>query len=415
MTKRRATNTTSQTLPFARFADLVAPIGLDPTPDLHALDVAIGNARVVLLGEQNHGDGATIALKARLVEHLHLNLGFDVLVFESDFYGLHRAWHELRGPEDVTGLARHVYGMWREGPAVAPLWDLVRARLATDRPLLVAGIDPRHTGAYPKTRVVEDLEAFLACTGATTPDGDAWAVFRALLADLLTKEYEHRVSSLDRRTFLNTLLPFRESIAGDDEESRFWRQELENLVWTARNAWGFEGRDEGMGRNLLWLAHERYPDRRIVVWSHNFHIVKDARTLDAHHAPYARERAKYPDTPLGQVAAEGLGDELISIALLAGEGWYSPHAYRGDSSTRAGLERPPDGSLEHHLLGRGLETAYVDLRNEREPFTMSGVEHDTPIHAPWSRTYDGVLYLRSMHGLESVTTEADPSDATGVQ
>src|SRR5262245_22132107 len=63
----------------------VAP-GSTDFADLRRVGEAIGNARIVLLGEQSHGDGTVFLLKARLIEYLHRELGFDVLAFESGLY-----------------------------------------------------------------------------------------------------------------------------------------------------------------------------------------------------------------------------------------------------------------------------------------------------------------------------------------
>ena len=267
----------------SRLADIAEPITFGAHTDLRALDATIVDARIVLLGEQSHGDGAAFKAKTQIVEYLHLNHGFDILAFEADFYALEQAWRKTRSEADVAALAKHVYYFWREGPQIDPLWDLVRHRLHSERPLAITGIDPRHSGAYPKAQVAQSLETHLMQNSVRLDDD--WPHFRALLVDLLEQEYAHRVDASDRMHFLESLLQLREQLTDTDDDSSFWRQELRNLAWTARSAWAFEGRDEGMGLNLAWLARERYPDKKIIVWAHNFHIVRSADALNAHHPP----------------------------------------------------------------------------------------------------------------------------------
>jgi erythromycin esterase-like protein len=55
----------------------------DDYSDLEPFREAVNKSRIVMLGEQSHGDGATFRAKIRLIRFLHERCGFDILAFES--------------------------------------------------------------------------------------------------------------------------------------------------------------------------------------------------------------------------------------------------------------------------------------------------------------------------------------------
>src|SRR2546430_1406283 len=80
--------------------------------DLKPLRTTLKGVRVVLLGEQDHGDGTTLLAKTRLIRFLHEQMGFDVLAFESGFYDCPKAWELLtNGEEPRKAVPKGVFGV----------------------------------------------------------------------------------------------------------------------------------------------------------------------------------------------------------------------------------------------------------------------------------------------------------------
>jgi erythromycin esterase len=371
--------------------------------DWTAIDTALQGVRIVLLGEQDHGDGAAFAAKAALVRHLHEQHGFNVLAIESCFYSLHRAWQDAGTAEEARQLVpAQIHGHWQRAAETQPLWDFMADRFTGSQPLTIAGFDTRHAGPHAQAHLIGELEEFLQNCAGGLPDGQWYPEFRQLLGDLLEQEYEHSVTSSQRAAFLDGLWKLRDALANlqtglQGAEAAFWQQELRSLDRSARGAWAGEARDEGMAANLLWLARERFPHEKIIVWAHNWHLVRNMQPARNADPLYARQFDTNPDTIMGQVLAAELGDDVYSLALVAGRGRSRPNAHAGDD-TFAPLPPPVPGSLEESLLATDADAAFIDLRSSPDArFLLRGLERGRSYDLAWSEVFDGILYQREMY------------------
>jgi erythromycin esterase-like protein len=80
--------------------------------DLEPLRQAIGDSRIVFLGEEWHGSGATFRARNRVIRFLHERCGFDVLAFESGLYDCRKTWEFLKEGK-MPALDAAAYGIFQ--------------------------------------------------------------------------------------------------------------------------------------------------------------------------------------------------------------------------------------------------------------------------------------------------------------
>lgn len=399
----------------------------DDYSDLMPLAEALDGVRVVALGEATHGSGAAFLAKTRLVKFLHEVLGFDVLVWESGLYDMRRASELLKaGGAAREALERGVFDIWLDSDQLRPLVSYLDETARSGSPLELAGVDFQFSGAGSDSAFIADLESYLSRIGVSTFELAPGGRVRDVLRSVIGYRYLEREIPDEgvRAHVLDVLHAWEEEARRDSSiDGTFWAR----ILWNARTYVGnvfdramlrgradpsaeqeervYGLRDRVMGRNLVWLAEELYPDRKLIVWAATGHLLKNpdrirhARGGDAHPV---YDRGFGPGSTLGHEAALELGDRLYVLAVTAYAGVHGKDTWIGYPYH---LERDQVGEfeLEELIAATGAEIAFLDLRRSRagdewldRPLAARGIGRYIAWRSTWRENVDGLLFVREM-------------------
>ncbi len=399
--------------------------------DLMPIAAAIGDARVVGLGEARHGDGHAYKAKVRLTKFLHAVMGFDVLAWESGLFACRDMDAALRAAGPPAPPECGIYSMWRLAEEVQPLFDLARTSAENGRRLEMAGFDCRLSDGR-SDRLVAALFGFVDAVDPGLVD----PAVRARVGDLIERvdrfeppydptPDERMVARAAVQTLVEALLASRRRFVETHgaHEPAFWHEVLQGLldlescrgldpmvdgrpVPVGRSIASTNVRDASMARLARWLVDERYAGRKVVLWAASFHLC-------AHHAelgfgpdvpglltgwpPEVQFDADLQDAryqyPMGEHLRRQLGDAYYTIGCTAHSGmrgtWFE---------TPEPIEPALPGSVEAILHDAGVDHGFIDLRGLppghplRAPVRARPLGHGQQV-AVWPRHLDALCFV----------------------
>lgn len=399
---------------YAQLSDSFIVNRIDDQSDLSFLKSAIGDSRVVLLGEHSHGEGNEFEMKAKLIAYLHEEMGFNIIAFESGLYDLWKANEAMEKGEPVeSALRKSLFPIWMLSEQFSSTVDYLEAHRSE---FVLAGFDSQLTGDFSETMMVDELRDILALSKSLPDEGDLQSFDQVVQSiSKFSLPYAFDISAFEKMMLrLRTSLNAVPSMTISEGELSMWIQNLTSLTayvidvaendinniteakWKSVDS---NGRDLQMAKNLSWLT-KQYPDEKIICWGATFHFANKVQILN--------DDELTSSFPMGYHLKKELGDENVySLGFITGGGEYGA-VYEQPNK----VPELDSLSIEYQLSLQKYQTAFVDYKQfEGVDFVSSMIGYE-PIKGQWSEVVDGVIYLDEVSPSTEKLKESTSTDLT---
>ncbi|GED03202.1 erythromycin esterase family protein [Bacillus atrophaeus] len=342
--------------------------------DLRFLKNVLKDKRIVQLGETTHGAAEMNQTKVRLIKYLHEHLGYDVIAFESGFSDTNASYRNM-DQLSARGLMKDsIFGVWHTED-VLELFQYIKEQKEKGDPLILTGFDIQDMpGKFNKS--VHDL--FKKVDPAKAEElTQAEDQYFSLVSDsstleefhkkkvALVKEYSELLKFVDSHSsaFKDPRHPKSLDIVKHSLQLRMEIMEtyllqemrekleiypepdqMENLTFFLR--------DKMMAEQLEWVAEELYPDKKIMVWGHNYHLRKQ-------NTKVIKDWIQISGPNMGDYLPERIKKQTYTIGI---------YAYSGESLGNDGTIAPVNSSHQPTSLEALLKSA-------RHPYTFVDFLH----------------------------------------
>lgn len=410
---------------------------LENTRDLDPLIEAIGDARIVLLGEASHGTSQYYTWRTAISKRLFREKGFDFMAVEGDWPECYQVNNYIKGEQSEYTSAAELLLVFNRWPTwmwsnweVAALVDWMRQynQAPSRKKVGFYGLD-----VYSLNESLQEVVKYLErkdgsavkaakkafqCFEPFTDDPQEYARAIAMVSHDCEEEVVALLKTLRIKAIASTATPDDQFDAEQNalvavNAEKYYRAMLQG----GSSSWNV--RDTHMMETLTRLLDFYGSDSKAIVWEHNTHV-GDARATDM-----VRQRM----VNVGQLARETYGRENVFIAgfgsyrgsVMAADEWGEPMQIMTVPEART-------GSWEHQLHRVGaankliLSRDMVRAKSLQQPISHRAIgvvyhpdmeQYGNYVPSVIHERYDAFLYIdqtEALHPMHTPISKHQPPD-----
>ncbi|MDR7246527.1 erythromycin esterase family protein [Priestia megaterium] len=383
--------------------------------DLRFLKPLLKDKKIVMLGENSHGVAEYNSTKSRLINYLHEELGFNIIVFESGLAEAYSSYYSNNNPTDM--MKDGIYPVWHS-KEILPLFKYISKEKDSTSPLILSGMDPLPGNGFTyfvkqvfDKYNIQNFNTFshleseykylvyqeTSTSKFQTKKDNLIQDYKEILKEVVTNK--DKFSEKDVKHYLLITHVIEERIEMLETNVEFFikaNKKMQEGNYTAPEKLQENPnyiRDVAMAKQIEWITNNLYPNQKIIVWGHNYHLRKNNSEVQ-----YASQNYGIPS--MGELLSKDLKQKAYTIGLYMKE---------GEQIVQNQLVPVPNNhpidSVENILSQLKTPVTFIDMvkvknKNQNKWMYTRSSASDFGVNPEFMiprNQYDGILFFQKVH------------------